>query len=310
MSTITPRRTPGPYMHVRRVLAQRGVNPVLAEVVNSLDGLTDAAAHLAHVRAQVESLTAPDGTSDVMAELVAVLRSGGDLPQDAAQRYQSAREAFPAHLALVGELSQVVHAAEDDYLAHVVHGLSAMLGQLRTRLADVLARAAEVLPAVDGITSAQAAIDAGKVEQWQTLADLRAEHRHVRDAQRALLDLLEGDDGALLTQEWDTACVVAAPQTWEHWQTWQDHGGILDRSRDELTPLDLPWSSKNPDAALSWLVAHPEARPTVPSIKDALRRAEDEQQRKEKQRLQKQSGIPGLEDPVLARRTPAGRLVP
>lgn len=269
MSTIAPRTTPDPYTPARTILTQAARNPALAHALTVVDGLDDAKAVHARLSAQVESMTAPEGTVDVAAELVAALTEDRAVPDDIEARYARAMHAIPAHVSLVSELSKAVHRAEDAYHLLITRALPAMLDALNSQLSDLFTTRAAALAEVSEIPDADAAIRAGLTEQWRAAQDVREEYRQVRDAQRQLLRLADDETRTLLTAHWDAACLVGNPEAWEHWDDWTRHGGTVDQHGD-LTPLALPWTGHE---GLAWLAAHPEARPRVPSLDAATRAA-------------------------------------
>lgn len=209
--------------------AASATRPLLAQARDAMPTLAAADRALAVVKAAAADLHAKVRIdSDVIDDAVDNLLAGNSVPDDIGARLFDVRR----H----NETLQLQH----DGLAKVEGRLRERLRSSQTRDADhglkVLAASLEELlvearPAVEatrGIDSADAALTAGRGEEWLTVRRLAARHAELREAQAALVG------AALFPSDRGTSTVVPR----EARRLVSGHGTV--RDFDELFPAGLP----------------------------------------------------------------------
>ncbi|MGR7025680.1 hypothetical protein [Geodermatophilus sp. URMC 62] len=170
-----------------------------AEVDELVTGFLSAKALAAAVSdLQVESV-------DLTDELDASLRAG-EVP-DAAElvdRYATAKRKADELRAVRAELAALPVRFVSDIVRMINEEVRVMPDVLAEELDELLDRAAEVVAQLDGIDSAEAAVDAEKAAEWRQLKTHAAELAELRSAQIALarledpLNLTPGSAGLAL----------------------------------------------------------------------------------------------------------------
>ncbi|MGR7027322.1 hypothetical protein [Geodermatophilus sp. URMC 62] len=132
----------------------------------------------------------PVESVDLTDEVDASLRAG-EVP-DAAElvdRYATAKRKADELRAVRAELAALPVRFVSDIVRMINEEVRVMPDVLAEELDELLDRAAEVVAQLDGIDSAEAAVDAEKAAEWRQLKTLAAEYADLRQAQVALARL-------------------------------------------------------------------------------------------------------------------------
>lgn len=241
-------------------------NPTLARAVAAVPSVDDLTAQLAALTEQAAPLSVTGGTEAVDAEVRASLAAGQGLPPDLLRRYADAAAAGVAFGTAQENLSALhtqLSAERDNAL---IGGLPTMLAVLEGELHPLLADLVKALPKLGGITTAEAAIDAAKVDQWSAVAKLHADYRSLRAAQQTLMaTTTPREQWTALSKAWPTIGQAAGLVTvWPDMPEWLKYGVKLD-SHGNRVRLTAPWPDPATDAFADWLAVTPAAQPWVPT---------------------------------------------
>jgi hypothetical protein len=200
--------------------------PILERARASMPGLAEIEAALSGIEAALSRIDR-DGRPEwtpVDAVLPDAL-AGRPIPDDLGERVlavRKANEATGVHVQALTRLRERLHVHQRD--TQVRHADPA-LGVLSTELHQLLTQARPVLAELGDVDSADAAIKAGRVDEWRQAGDLGARYTQLRAAQLELAeDALNPDNRA----DRDVALLVT------------DHGHVRDADRhDDAVGTDI-----------------------------------------------------------------------
>ncbi len=200
--------------------------PILERARASMPGLAEIEAALSGIEAALSRIDR-DGRPEwtpVDAVLPDAL-TGRPIPDDLGERVlavRKANEASGVHVQALTRLRERLHVHQRD--TQVRHADPA-LGVLSTELHQLLTQARPVLAELGDVDSADAAIKAGRVDEWRQAGDLGARYTQLRAAQLELAeDALNPDNRA----DRDVALLVT------------DHGHVRDADRhDDAVGTDI-----------------------------------------------------------------------
>lgn len=250
-------------------------NDLLRPVLSTNPAWSSAVEQLLALQQQAQTKPTRTGlpVDFLAADIAAALRAGEPIPDDLARRGADLlREAEGRQIAvaavaaveaqLVAAMDTAVRGRGDALLAHLNARLSEVTGAVR-----VMAAAPGGLGA---LRSAEAAVDAGRVEDYQRLRSFESLNRGIRQTQRFVLDRVCG-----VTPEWAEAVVVAnIVEVFPNWAPWRSHGYLVRRIGGQSVPIEAPWptgtgqrSQIDPDGVemLTW-AAEAGARLWVPTV--------------------------------------------
>ena len=164
--------------------------PLLARARAAMPGRAEIEAALSEIEAALNQINR-DGQPEWAAvdDAVADAVAGRSIPDDLGSRVlatRSANEATGAHAEALTRLRERLHVHQREIQ---VRHVDRALGVVATELHQLLTQARPVLAALGNIDSADAAIKAGRVEEWRQAGDLGAQYRQLRVVQ---LQLTEG----------------------------------------------------------------------------------------------------------------------
>jgi len=184
--------------------------PILERARASMPGLAEIEAALSGIEAALSRIDR-DGRPEwtpVDAVLPDAL-TGRPIPDDLGERVlavRKANEATGVHVQALTRLRERLHVHQRD--TQVRHADPA-LGVLSTELHQLLTQARPVLAELGDVDSADAAIKAGRVDEWRQAGDLGARYTQLRAAQLELAeDALNPDNRA----DRDVALLVTRPR--------------------------------------------------------------------------------------------------
>ena len=173
-------------------------NPPLQDALDQLPQVVEATARLAHAKAACEAyatgetaILTPDDIENAVRESIA---AGDPIPVDLHHQLATATAAAAADGRVRMMLSQVLASIGQERDTAIRRGADTMLEHLDTDLTTTLGKLRTATTKVAGLTSAQEAIDAGAVDDWQTLTAARTRYDHIRAAQRLIVGRLWPED--------------------------------------------------------------------------------------------------------------------
>jgi hypothetical protein len=225
---------------------------------------------------------------DPIADALAVVLDGGDVPDDLGQRLaeqERRHHTWSRQRAAVEQLGrQLVEHRHEQQRDAADRGLDVC----REELARVLDAAAPAVKAITGVDSADAAIMAGLADPWQQATLLAVDYADVRHAQTILLGpaltpLDRARSGTVTRQVRELVLTLGTVRDFHERYplgykpptapvTGTDVVHVT--GSDESTPL--PWDTGDPLTNLRWIVTNRRAvwLPTVEQVGQALQAAE------------------------------------
>lgn len=237
-------------------------NPELRDAVEAAvpgyRAVTAALARCAEVLAARRRDTGRAARDDLVARVAADLAAGRDVPAGLGADAYTAVHASALAQAAVEVLTQVeesLAADRDDATRGAVDGV---LRHLNGRL-QATVTAARALP-LRGAQTADAAIAAGVTGAWTQLGQLRGTYVQVRAAQhRVMAALADAEHVATF------GFVANYAQLFPGWaRAARGEHLDVDAATRTATAIRQPWPDDHP-GRFAWLVAHPQARPWVPT---------------------------------------------
>jgi len=249
-------------------------NPALADALDKLPQFVEATARLAHAKTACEdyavgetAIRTPDDIENAVRESIA---AGDPIPVDLHHQLAAANAQTAADGRVRMMLSQVLASIGQERDTAIRRGADTMLKHLDADLTTTLGKLRTATTKVAGLTSAQEAIDAGMVKDWQDLTAARARYDDIRAAQRLIVGRLWPVDltARMVMQKAEPAALhVANPiELFPDWATWSRFGYLVDQygAREQL---HAPWPdvTDDPDRFTDWLINTPEAQAWVPT---------------------------------------------
>lgn len=233
-------------------------NPQLTAALATLDGYdpaNTAAETLADAKAGAAAalMAAAQGRLGLVRDLTLKLKGGEQPPADVSRALAKADAAITQARSVVtvlGEIDSDLARERDETMRGAAPGLMAFLdSRLQAALAE--ARALDL----GDVDNAQAAIDADRVDQWQTTIRLLAVYRQIRQAQQQVqLQLESGSPG---TQHRLTFGVVKNyAETFPGWHD-RDRQVVLGTVNGEPVYVTAPWEVEEPASLWQYAVQHP-----------------------------------------------------
>ncbi len=236
-------------------------------------------------------MTATQGQLSLVQKVIDTARADKPLPQAfAAQAAKTGADLTEARAVIdvLREADQQLLAGRNQILTAAP---DALLRHLCQQLEDILDEARSL--ELDGVSSPQGAIDAGKVDQWQRYLVLTVEHAEIRSAQGMVTAHLVGGDMA--SQHLSTFGQVRNYS--ELFPAW--HARATDRPVRTLNGEPVydspPWDEESPDGLWSYAVRHPEVDlwvPTARQLRDAYTNAATDARYLENAQAQEEQALP------------------
>lgn len=218
-------------------------------------------------------------------------RADRPIPKGLPQQASDTAAALTAAQALVNvlrEADQQLSQGRDQILTTAP---DALLSDLSDQLEVILNEARQL--GIESVSTAQEAIDAGLVEQWQRYLTLTSRHSEIRSAQTSVVvHLLRSD---LASQHRSTFGQVRNYA--ELFPAW--HARAVGRPVRTLNGEPVydspPWDEESPDGLWSYAVRHPEADLWVPTgrqLRDAHTSAATDARDLENAQAREEHGLP------------------
>lgn len=210
----------------------------------------------------------PGPTDDTLTTLVLdALASGDGVPAD----FLRTVAATPHPEAVFERAANVLHGIAGALTFERDDQVAARLPQIRGHLADQLAKTiAAATKLLDAPADAEAAITAGRTEDYEQARELESRYEQIRAAQRAIWTRETAAD-----TWWTVVGYIADPQAaWPDYLPWLNAGQrlLVETEGTGTLVTSPPWPDLTSAPALWWLARRPEARPWIP------RTAEDYEQ--------------------------------
>ncbi len=249
-------------------------NPPMQEALDKLPLVVEATARLAHAKAACEAYatgeTAIRTGDDIENAVRAAIADGDPLPVDLHHQLATANAQTAADNQVKMMLSQLLASIGQERDTAIRRGVDKMLAHLDGDLTTTLGKLRTATTKVAGLTSAQDAIDAGAVADWQTLTAARTRYDHIRAAQRLIVGRLWPEDltGRMVMQNAEPVALhIANPtEVFPQWATWSRFGHLVDQYGAK-EQLHAPWPDvkDDPDRFTDWLINTPQAQAWVPT---------------------------------------------
>lgn len=256
-------------------------NPELEAVWGAEPHLENIKLARARISEYRDSREAPADVGAVTRDVVDALLAGEPVPKDLPKRIKAAMDAeavYQRETALLLNVARSVENSDDRVRARAAH---AGLARLHDRVVEIVAAAGEAQEVLGGVSSAEAALEAGAeaTEAWRSLVRLASQYRQVRDAQRTLVTATgkRGLQGGLL----ETLSTVGEFRDydglWPRHQRKDPTGGMFSARRDAPSWVAAPpWPHEADGSAtrgpefLLWAAAQDDNPLWVPSAEELL----------------------------------------
>lgn len=256
-------------------------NPELEAVWGAEPHLENIKLARARISEYRDSREAPADVGAVTRDVVDALLAGEPVPKDLPKRIKAAMDAeavYQRETAVLLNVARSVENSDDRVRARAAH---AGLARLHDRVVEIVAAAGEAQEVLGGVSSAEAALEAGAeaTEAWRSLVRLASQYRQVRDAQRTLVTATgkRGLQGGLL----ETLSTVGEFRDydglWPRHQRKDPTGGMFSARRDAPSWVAAPpWPHEADGSAtrgpefLLWAAAQDDNPLWVPSAEELL----------------------------------------
>ena len=272
--------------------------PLLELAREAMPALTATQTALDTVRAaQTTARQQARSADDLPAQVLDAVLAGKPVPDDIGQRVVDLRRDNESVIAALEVLRQVEDGLYEHRRSSIAQQVDLGLAVLADHLADLLAQARPAVEALVGITEAEDAITAGRVEQWTTLRRLSSRYAELRTAQAVLVSegLFPPDDARRqrfgvvssdarrLVDSFGTVRNFAAIFPEGLPQSTRSAGGsepairngrIVTSRVEDTRAAPPPWLTGDPAAALRYLTG-PDAQPWCPTIAESTAARDD-----------------------------------
>lgn len=251
-------RTIGAENIAARLITAAKTQPILAELVTEHGGDL-LALHDQMVRLDTAAAQVPGPVGKGSDTIRAALAAGEELP-DLLAAFAGDLQHNAVHAHALRELTELKAALSTEANRRAEAVWDQAFPSLHRKLSETIAEARRVHDQLDGATTADEAIAAGKHTTWARWAELGRIHDQIREAQRIIATNVVFRDqfgSGVLGDEWTWVALV-------------ENAEYLDPLGLRYTRTDsTPWI-----AGLAWLVTHPEAKAWVPTPEQAHDRAD------------------------------------
>lgn len=259
------------------VVSVSSSNPELAAALASLDGYTLAEQRLAKLADAYKDWSQRAMTAAAGADAETAIRAAID---------EGTLDKLPASLAKESHRAEVLHAAlraacttgsslRNEQISAITGGVDTILAALDTRLRGVVADVLEHRSALEAITTAEDAIEAGVSDSWRAVNKARETIGGIRAAQSTVLRNLASDRYQWLAEDNRRMLAIAEVEDWrvieERLPQIIRHGGIWAKNKhkgregERVERWIVPWP-EGQAARTAWLLEHHPEQMRVPSL--------------------------------------------
>lgn len=183
-----------------------------------------------------------------------------DLQQEAVRLYN---EAMGSAL-IAASVSRLRATFTDELDLQLVQNFDSIFVHLNAALGEMLTEGRELSAKLTGVTDVEAAVDADLVEEFRRFRQLGEEYGRLRYQQSVVFTATESEGRAMHAVP--TAYLAAPPAADPDYIARMLHAPVLTSEGRQRPANAAPWPEDWKSAeAFAWVLAHPEAKPWVPT---------------------------------------------
>jgi hypothetical protein len=257
--------------------------------------------------------------SDPIGDAIAGLHAGAGMPDDLGEQLLAQQHRFDAYTAARGALDQIAQRLQAERTQHLSANADEALDVLREDLDKILDRGEGALDLLNGIYTAEAAIAAARVDEWQTGQQIANDYRELRELQAVVTaialqprdvarastatQLLPAPSRRIRELVLTLGTLLDFPDRYPAGYTAREpylQGTSITRVEaiGEPNGTPLPWATSDPLENLAWIAANRDSvwLPSVAELRQAQDRADTareqllEEQREQRRAAKERNG--------------------